>query len=165
MSTRIAHLACLLILTAALSVQALAQAQRAAARTPAAAAPHGQTQLLKCRDALGRITYSDRGCDGATDSRELRVDRYSASGLPPRPDATRAPVARKRDATRAASAGRDAATGAGGSSGGAGGQVAGLASAAGDERDALRARRDEYRRDVNRARTKASQLSSLPGYR
>jgi len=155
MSTRIAHLACLLILTAALPVQALAQAQRAAARTPAAAAPHGQTQLLKCRDALGRITYSDRGCDGATDSRELRVDRYSASGLPPRPAATRAPVARKRDAT----------SGAGASSGAAGGQVAGLASAAGDERDALRARRDEYRRDVNRARTKASQLSSLPGYR
>lgn len=178
MSIRIANLACLLIIVATLP--AIAHAQRAAgSRTAGAPAANAHTELLKCRDAAGRITYSDRGCDGAADARELRVNRYGATGIAPSAAVRSAPVARKRDAsTRTARAGSSAAPAGHGVAdrspavaagvaipGAAGAATPAQVAAGADERDALRATRDQHRRDVNRARTKASQLSTLPGYR
>lgn len=165
MATRIANLACLLILAATLPV--VAQTHRAAgSRAAGAPAATVKTEVLKCRDAAGRITYSDRGCDGAAHARELRVDRYGATGVAPSAAVRSAPVARKRDSTTKNAHTGSSAAPANASAAASGYTTAPAPVAAGaDERDALRATRDEHRRNVNRARTKASQLSTLPGYR
>jgi Domain of unknown function (DUF4124) len=60
---------------------------------------HGQTQLLKCRDAAGRVTYSDRGCDTAVDVRQLSVSGYETVAIPPSHNAT---IGKARRSSRAA---------------------------------------------------------------
>jgi hypothetical protein len=67
----------------------------AAAAMPA----HGQTQLLKCRDAAGRVTYSDRGCDTAIDVRQLSVSGYETVVVPPSHNATTGKARRSSRAT------------------------------------------------------------------
>ncbi len=150
MRIRDALLACLLVV--------------AAAEMPA----HGQTQLLKCRDATGRVTYSDRGCDTAVDVRQLSVSGYETVVVPPSRSAT---IGKARRAPRAAAQAartdpQQPARNASSSQGAAAAQRSVAVAdgrVAGDEDSAegekLQAIRQDYRRDVNRARTMATRAS------
>lgn len=161
MSIRNCRLACLLILTAA-SLPVLAQ-----------------TQLMKCRDADGRVTYSDRGCDTAIDVRELNVSRSgSVIVAPPRAAAGRSTAQAEHASVRAAGDAAPSAPRARAASSPppyAGSPAAPRDSGAASEhrpapeegsaeREALQATRDDYRRDINRVRTEAAK-ASLAGAR
>jgi hypothetical protein len=141
----------------------------------AVAAPAlAQTPLMKCWEADGRVLYSDRGCDAAAATRELRVSPWGSEPAP----------ARKHVVLRSAQTASGAAPAPAGASGTAATAGAGRAAAAATvpadrrpvgsaraaastedqaERERLQAQRDGYRRDVNRTRDLRSKLAPL-GY-
>jgi len=143
-----------------------------------------QKMMLKCRDADGYVTYTDRGCDAPVEVRDLRVGpgsvvtgraRSGGANADPEPPvrAARAP-ARSAPGAGAAKAGATTTVAASTTASTPGASTPGTsrpgASTAPDdetasERGRLQAMHDEVRADTSRARALAAGLGGAAGAR
>ena len=131
---------------------------------------HGETQLLKCKDAAGRVTYSDRGCDAGTDVRQLTVSGYrtvvaapargAATAHSTRPPASAPPGAGGAPA-RSDSVARASRSPAPNPPPLAAANGRGGANEDSAERERQQKMREDYRRDVDRTRGLAAKGSLL----
>jgi len=133
-----------------------------------------QKMMLKCRDADGYVTYTDRGCDAPVEVRDLRVGpgsvvtgraRSGGANADPEPPvrAARAP-ARSAPGAGAAKAGATTTVAASTTASRPGASTAPDDETA-SERGRLQAMHDEVRADTSRARALAAGLGGAAGAR